>query len=131
EDGNGIMLDRIFQTALTGKEISDAKQAFSVFYENYLQGQVAPYVTKGDFFTQTSNLYALATAEGENTLSAQAVNERMEASGATEDVIITTLERNTPQRIRMFIWLEGQDVDCTADAALSDFALSIELSGSN
>ena len=131
EDGNGIMLDRIFQTALTGKEISSAKQAFSVFYEDYLQGQVAPYVTKGEFFTNTSNLYALATAEGENTLSAQAVKDSMEASGATEDVIITILERNTPQRIRMFIWLEGQDADCTADAALSDFALSIELSGSN
>lgn len=130
EDGQGIILNSIFQSALAGKDILDPKKAFSAFYGDYLQGQVAPYVTKGDFFTRTAQLYAYALAAGENGLSAYEV-ENLDSSGATEDVIITKLERNTPQRIRMFIWLEGQDSDCTAEASLSGFALNIELAGSN
>ena len=40
------------------------------------------------------------------------------------------LERNVPQRIRMYVWLEGQDVDCVREAALENFAIGIELAGS-
>lgn len=52
-------------------------------------------------------------------------------AGATDDAYIVDLERNVPQRIRMFIWLEGQDVDCTNDVKQSGVVVSIELAGSN
>ena len=51
--------------------------------------------------------------------------------GATDDVYITQLEGSVPQRVRMFVWLEGQDVDCINAAATSGFAISIELAASN
>jgi hypothetical protein len=52
-------------------------------------------------------------------------------SGATEDVYIIKLERNVPQRIRMFVWIEGQDVDCVNAVAASNFAINLELAGGN
>ena len=130
ENSGDILLEQAFQTALTGKETSSKENAFSVFYKEFLQGQVDPYVTKGQFFTYTANLYAHAAANGGNQIPASTVGG-LEVSGATEDVFITELDRNSPQRIRMFIWLEGQDADCVQDAALSSFALNIELAGSN
>ena len=55
--------------------------------------------------------------------------EALDTAGATEDVFIIELERNVPQRIRMFIWLEGQDVDCVDSVNSSSFMLNIELAG--
>ena len=52
-------------------------------------------------------------------------------AGATDDVYIVKLEKNVPQRIRLFIWLEGEDVDCVNSASASAFAFRIELAGSN
>jgi hypothetical protein len=47
--------------------------------------------------------------------------------------MITTLKANTPQRVRMYIWLEGQDADCNNISSVnaSGFSLNIELSGAN
>ena len=55
---------------------------------------------------------------------------QLKTAGATDDVYIIELERNVPQRIRMFIWLEGQDVDCTNVTELSSLMLYLELAGS-
>ena len=55
----------------------------------------------------------------------------LNSSGATEDVYIIRLERNVPQRIRMFIWLEGQDADCVNEVNTAGFVLSLELAGSS
>lgn len=52
-------------------------------------------------------------------------------AGATDDVFMIELEKNVPQRIRMFVWLEGQDVDCTEQIAGSSFAVNIELACGN
>lgn len=131
EDGNGIQLERVFQSALVGKHVFGQDKARSLFYKEYLQGQVSHYVSKGDFFTNTGNLYAFAAMNGSSIVSKDTIDTALQASGATEDVFITELERNVPQRIRMYIWIEGQDVDCVADARLSSFALNIELAGSN
>lgn len=53
------------------------------------------------------------------------------AAGATDDVYMIELEKNGPQRIRMFIWLEGQDVDCIEQIAGSSFAVNVELACGN
>lgn len=123
----GITLEQMFVTWKTGKDLSGmtSEQIKKAFYRDYLQGLVAPYVAKGDFIANTAALYGCGDSASADQLSS------LLQAGATEDVYITTLEKNVPQRIRMFIWLEGQDIDCTGSANASDFALSIELAGSN
>lgn len=103
-------IEQLFQASIVGKEELTAESAEDLFYKEYLSGQMAPYVSAGDFYDNI---------------------ESGECAGATEDVVITSLERNTPQRIRMFIWLEGQDADCTNTASVpaSTFSLGVELSG--
>ena len=85
------------------------------------------YVEKGQFIQNTDKLYA--SLEENNTASWVTLGN-MAKAGANESNSIVTLERNVPQRIRMFIWLEGQDVDCVSGASVSGFAMRIELAGS-
>lgn len=85
------------------------------------------YVNKGQFIQNTDQLY---TSMGEDHTVLRATLEQMDKAGANESNSIVTLERNVPQRIRMFIWLEGQDVDCVSGASVSGFAMRIELAGS-
>lgn len=125
--GSDTAIEQRFQAALTGKDLSGMEQQeiMNAFYGTYLQGQISPYVNKGAFIKKTSDLYQFgrsATAEEVASLDTQ---------GATEDVYIIKLERNVPQRIRMFIWLEGQDVDCVDNVRASGFAVNIELAGGN
>lgn len=85
------------------------------------------YVNKGQFIQNTDKLYA--NLEEDHTVL-QATLEQMAKAGANESNSIVTLERNVPQRIRVFIWLEGQDADCVSGASVSGFAMRIELAGS-
>ena len=85
------------------------------------------YVNKGQFIQNTDQLY---TSMGEDHTVLRATIEQMDKAGANESNSIVTLERNVPQRIRMFIWLEGQDADCVSGASVSGFAMRIELAGS-
>lgn len=85
------------------------------------------YVNKGQFIQNTNQLY---TSMGEDHTVLRTTLEQMAKAGANESNSIVTLERNVPQRIRMFIWLEGQDADCVSGASVSGFAMRIELAGS-
>ena len=87
-----------------------------------------PYVERASFFQNTAALYSYCSHNG----SANAEDlDHLRLAGATEDVYIAKLEKNIPQRIRMFVWIEGQDVDCINAATTGSFALSVELAGSN
>lgn len=88
----------------------------------------ADYVEKGKFVKNTETLYAKAGED--HRVSQVTLLQDIPQANANESSTIVTLERNTPQRIRMFIWLEGQDVDCVSSTAVSSFALRIELAGS-
>ena len=101
----------------------------SMLYTDYQQGQIEAYVKSGNFYKLTSALYDHAE---NGVVSMESMNQIMTA-GATDDVMITTLAANTPQRIRMYIWLEGQDADCTNTSSVdaSSFALNLELSGAD
>lgn len=126
ENGAGTAISQHYATAtmaLASKMLSDTETA-DFFYGTYLQGQLSPYVNKGQFAKHTGNLYKRMTTGGVQTDS-----DKLEKAGATEDTYIIQLERNVPQRIRMFIWLEGQDVDCVNSANAARFALNIELAG--
>lgn len=121
-------IEQRFQTALFAKlgETMTAEERMNMFYGNYLQGQISPYVDKGAFVQKTSNL--ITYMEQYNGVVPGSILDGQD-KGATDDVYIIKLERNIPQRIRMFIWLEGQDVDCVDSVNSSRFAVNIELAG--
>lgn len=125
ENGSGTAIGQRFQTALVGMDTTDLSQQeiSQEFYGDYLQGQLAPYVRKGSFIKNSTDLYKF----GESITAEQLAT--LDTAGATQDVFIIKLEKHVPQRIRMFIWLEGQDVDCVNSAAASSFAISVELAG--
>ena len=110
------------------QQAGDAATAADVqarLYKN-LAGR-SDYVNKGQFIQNTDQLY---TSMGEDHTVLRTTLEKMDKAGANESNSIVTLERNVPQRIRMFIWLEGQDADCVSGASVSGFAMRIELAGS-
>lgn len=136
DNGAGTMIEQVFQGTVIGNTFrsSSISELTRDFYMDYLQGQVGSYVKTGDFFKRTDNLYTLSRAE--LATSAYIGQEKENESstllaGATDDAYIVDLERNVPQRIRMFIWLEGQDADCNNDVKNSVIAVSVELAGSN
>ena len=119
-DGSTLLLEQIFQTALHGK--SDYEAVADTFYTEYLQGQFTSMVDRGSFIRNSADLLDYISAERLQTL---------EKSTASENVYIVELQRNVPQRIRMFIWLEGQDADWDPSCAGRCFAVSLEFAGSN
>lgn len=119
-NGSGLMLEQVFQTAIFGK--SDMDAAAAGFYTGYLQGQFSSLIDKGSFIQYSALLDDYVSAERLQTLA---------KAGATDDVFIIALERNVPQRIRMFVWLEGQDADWDPTNASSSFTVSVEFAGSN
>lgn len=123
----GVSLEELFQTALVGKSFDSLDEVKNAFYHDYLQDQLMPYVNKGSFIQNTASLYSLVGGDG--TVDPSEL-EALGKAGATDDICIVSLEKNTPQRIRMFVWLEGQDVDCVNALGDLDLALSIELAGS-
>lgn len=128
QEANGqTSLEQRFQTALFGMawDGMSENEVFARFYGNYLQGQVAPYVKKGDFIPNTGALYGKLP---KGYVSAEELLYD-KPYGATTDISIIKLERNVPQRIRMFIWLEGQDIDCVDSVNSSRFTVNIELAG--
>lgn len=123
----GYYLEQIFQAGLSGKNDATKENAFELFFDDYLQGLITPYINSGRFVSNTSTLYS--NLDG-RVVAAQRMSEHIMTAGATDDVFITILERNTPQRIRMFIWLEGQDVDCMpSNSEPMGFVLNLELAG--
>lgn len=129
DTGEGTLLEQEFITAMFGQDLSEKSTQYvtSLFYEQRLQGLLTPYLTRGSFVEKTQALYRAAE------------NGRVEAehaalhslAGATEDVTIAVLQKNVPQRIRMFIWLEGQDEDCVNHETASNLIINLEFAGSN
>lgn len=133
--GEGTQIEQRFKTAIIEQSFGNStlEAITSNFYQNYLGGQVAPYVSPGQFVKNTENLYN-AAAPAENADCAVVSGDYLSGeytAGATDDVFIIELEKNVPQRIRMFIWLEGEDIDCVNNVNDSSMAINIELAGSN
>ena len=96
------------------------KEALAVarqFYTEALGGQYRPYVISGQFYQRAADLYENA--------------ENAPISGAATDGVILRLKANEPQRIRLFVWLEGQDADCINDAQNALLGIHLELAGSD
>lgn len=128
--GEGSQLEQRFQAAVLEPSFQNLslEEMTQKFYDEYLGAQVDPYVSKGLFLKNTQSLYNAVDSGG--TADSSFLSEGYTAT-ATDDVYIVKLEKNVPQRIRMFVWLEGQDADCVNSAEASTFALRIELAGSH
>lgn len=120
-------LDRMFAQFVetANKDGSDllSQDALTVarqFYTEKLNGLYRPYVNSGQFYQRAADLYESA----ENA-------ENAPISGAATDGVILRLKANQPQRIRLFVWLEGQDADCTNDAQNALLGIHLELAGSD
>jgi hypothetical protein len=112
------------QNKLSGMSSEEFKQAF---YGKFLQENYHSYVLPGGFVPHTALLY---TASVNQKVPASTMDLMIgEPAGATVDTHIVRLERDIPQRIRMFIWLEGQDIDCQNIEQDLNFVLSIEFAG--
>lgn len=133
KSGVGSEIEQRFQAALMAMNTDgmSLEQIAAEFYGKYLQGQLSPYVDKGEFIRKTTDLYKYGDYATEEELNALEGSDPSVYVGATEDVYIIKLEKNVPQRIRMFIWLEGQDIDCVNAIGAASFAVNIELAGSN
>ncbi len=128
-DGSDILIKQIFGAYSLGvkdKNLTE-DELFNDFYGNYLQYQLSPYVSSGKFIKNASDLYS-AAANG--TVSSENVG-KVSTAGAADNAVIVTLEKNVPQRVRMYVWLEGQDSDCVNSVAGKNIAINLELAGSN
>lgn len=127
-DGTATQLSQRFVTALYDdmfQDLSGEEEVAQTFYQKYLDGVLDPYISNGRFVKKTANLYAAGEDPDVDVLADEFTG------GATDDVYLIQLEKNVPQRIRMFVWVEGQDADCTNSINASSFALRLELAGSN
>ena len=128
-EGESLLIQQLFETYMLGEsQDADARDLFSEFCSKYLGYRCDSYVEKGSFIKQTDALDRLCAADGTTSAEDFAALVR---GGATDDVVIVELERNVPQRIRMFVWVEGQDVDCSNVIAASGLMINLELAGSS
>ena len=124
DDGTQTKLAQALQTALleaqtTDRSVTNGQSAGEYLLNQYLKGQLSGYITSGQFVKSTRDLQDGVRLDKEN----------IEKYGAADDAVIVSLKKNVPQRIRMFVWLEGQDIDCTNEAALKTLLLNLELAG--
>ena len=122
DDGTQTKLAQALQTAMleakaTERSVTNGQSAGEYLLNQHLKGQLSGYITSGQFIENTG------------TLKDETDINTIKQSGATTDAVIVSLKKNVPQRIRMFVWLEGQDIDCTNEAALKTLLLNLELAG--
>ncbi len=123
-----FQIEQIFQAFLKGELFPNSETLTNKFYTKYLGYQCGAYIEKGEFI---KNADALTKAfDGDGVIDSEFMNQ-LNTAKATDDVVIVDLEKNIPQRIRMFVWVEGQDVDCSNLSAGGSLLLSLELSGGN
>lgn len=128
-DGSDLLIKQILSAYSLGIKDKNATEdeLFDDFYGNYLQYQLSSYISSGKFVKNASDLYSAAV---NGKVSSENV-EKVATAGAADNAVIVTLERNVPQRVRMYIWLEGQDSDCVNSVAGKNIAINLELAGSN
>lgn len=78
-------------------------------------------MTMGRFITDKAALYEALDEES----NMAAIDDEIPTAIAGEPVILS-LVKDIPQKVRMFIWIEGQDVDCWNDIAAGSFVVNLE-----
>ncbi len=124
---NDYHIEQIFQAYLAGVQSPELDILADGFYRRYLGYQCNTYLNKGSFIKNTENL--IRAADGDGVVEPDIFNA-LNTHGATDDIVIVGLEKNIPQRIRMFVWIEGQDIDCAKVGSTGGLMLNLELAGS-
>lgn len=129
-DANGeTLLSQMFQSVVYGMRNETGISQGDImnrFYEEALKGTYTAYLNRGKFFNNTKLLYYA----GNGTVTTQKDMRNLEYNTCTGSAVVVKLEKDVPQRIRMFVWLEGQDIDCVREASLESLAIGIEFAGS-
>lgn len=120
-------LEQMFQAYLLGNHAQNAEEMADEFYRNYLGYQCGSLLDKGSFIKKSDDLIRAAAQNG---VVEPELLGGLSTAGATDDVVVIELEKNVPQRIRMFLWIEGQDADCANIKAGGGLLLNLELAGS-
>ena len=121
-----VLLAREFLSATFNMQDKSREEVSNYFYNHYMQSAFASFVDRGYFVDSTRDLYAEADANGIVPDSSTALHN---TDRATDEIVITTLQKNVPQRIRMFVWLEGQDADCVNIGDISNLIINLEFAG--
>lgn len=127
-DNGEMLIGQIFQSSMLKQDLTDKteEEIMQKFYYDTWQNNYSDYVARAAFCESTRELYY----SGDGSITTQENMMYVDEASTTGNAIIVSLERNVPQRVRMYVWLEGQDVDCVREAALEYFAIGIELAGS-
>lgn len=120
---NSLMIDDMYQAFLKS---NTKDKSIDSFYNNYLKSTYTQYVETGYMFKDTWELYS----SGDSDVKSADDLRSLEMTNAIMSSNIVVLEKNVPQRIRMFVWIEGQDIDSNFLAADKTVSLRLELSGS-
>lgn len=118
------LIEQMYQEYLRNSEEDVTLDDFYTS-ESYLNNSYLQYVTAGNLFKYTSDLYH----SGSQKVSEEELSI-LEQSNVVVDSYVTILNKNVPQKIRMFVWMEGQDVDCNYKAAGQTISIRLELAGS-
>lgn len=124
---NALLIQQMFETFMMGESPdTDPDLLFDKFCSQYLGYRCDPYIEKGSFIKNTASLEQACDSDG---VVSSANVSKLQTAGATDDVVIVDLQRDVPQRIRMFVWVEGQDVDCSNVLADAGLMIHLELAG--
>lgn len=84
-------------------------------------------------FLKTPDVYNILDADINTESEINNASRIADISGMQTDIagssVIVKLTKDTPLKIRLFIWIEGQDVDCWNDIAAGSFIVNLELAG--
>lgn len=121
-------IEQMFQAYLRGASAQNVDGMADSFYHQYLGYQCDNLLSSGAFFKKSDEL---VRALDKNGMVDATLTERLSTDTVTDDVVIVQLEKNVPQRIRMFVWVEGKDPDCAKVKAGGGLLVNLELAGGN
>ncbi|NCA99337.1 MAG: hypothetical protein EOM70_08180 [Clostridia bacterium] len=123
--GSGLVVDPDFKRLIIQKKsVWDLPALEAVLLAQQRQPGSNEVATMGRFVADTQVLAAAVDPVTGMAPLVAGVNEAI----AGEPVIIR-LAQEIPRKIRLFFWIEGQDVDCWNDIATGSFAINLELAG--
>lgn len=96
-------------------------------FDSTLIGQMGTFIS-ADSLYQTMNLTADKTLNNSNT-DYHPIEVKNQNPDLRSGVKLTTLYKDKPQKVRLYFWLEGQDIDCWNDIADTDFLVNLEFAG--
>ncbi len=109
----------IIQRKSTWKDLSGFDPSeLAVDIEN---ARVSQYLNMGEFVSDSSFVY------GEDRIVD--LEDGSIAKGNASDTVVVRLSNNRPLKIRLFVWIEGQDVDCWNDISADRFLVNLEFGG--